>query len=109
VAGTSHVFSEIYLHVTWHCLENRALLTPEMERFLLAGAGIAPRCLLLLGVVPLLSKTNLSLLEIMIDFQNNLPFGVLKIISCAGKQPVCCLLNQAFSDRILMNIFDLLP
>jgi len=33
VAGTSHVFSEIYLHVTWHCLGNRALLTPEMERF----------------------------------------------------------------------------
>ena len=33
MAGTSHVFSEIYLHVTWHCLENRALLTPEMERY----------------------------------------------------------------------------
>jgi putative transposase len=33
VVGASHVFSEIYLHVTWHCLGNRSLLTREIEQF----------------------------------------------------------------------------
>jgi putative transposase len=34
MSGASHVFNEIYLHVTWHCLENRDLLIPELEKFI---------------------------------------------------------------------------
>ncbi len=32
--GLSHVFSELFLHVTWHCHENRPMLTPEVEQAL---------------------------------------------------------------------------
>ena len=33
-AGSSHTFSEIFLHLNWHCLNDRPLIAPEIESFL---------------------------------------------------------------------------
>ena len=29
--GSGHTFSEIYLHLNWHCLKDRPLITPNVE------------------------------------------------------------------------------
>jgi len=29
--GTGHAFSEIYLHANWHCTNDEAMITPEIE------------------------------------------------------------------------------
>ncbi|MDX9973065.1 MAG: IS200/IS605 family transposase [FCB group bacterium] len=29
--GSTHVFSEIYIHLNWHCKDDRPLIVPELE------------------------------------------------------------------------------
>jgi len=31
VRGSSHTFSEIYLHVNWHCVSDQPMIGPEIE------------------------------------------------------------------------------
>jgi len=34
MTGANHVFSEVFLHATWHCLGNRGLLSRETEQYI---------------------------------------------------------------------------